>query len=299
MKREDLFESIEKQIIAEKVYRAQIRKKLGEFKVLQEAKAKRQLVLEKLFRKKLREDLKSLTLLPEAKKSTYIHNTTGMNALEDLFSNTNLLSVLESDYKILTTSYEQRRDYRERIMQLVLSIFSQENLKKDDETKSLKESLHRLYEQDDPDIQITVDDDDLPDDKVVGPKRDEMEKEKEEQKKEDSENADAMDKKEDATGVRRAELAFKKIENSIKTAYETLGNPADQQEFKRFLIANLGMYFKRFEEALSNEPKADIPDDAQQAIEDAEAKLDSEETEGTEDVGGSEEDEEMDLDLGF
>jgi len=298
MKREDLFESIEKQIIAEKVYRAQIRKKLGEFKVLQEAKAKRQLVLEKLFRKKLREDLKSLTLLPEAKKSTYIHNTTGMNALEDLFSNTNLLSVLESDYKILTTSYEQRRDYRERIMQLVLSIFSQENLKKDDETKSLKESLHRLYEQDDPDIQITVDDDDLPDDKVVGPKRDEMEKEKE-QKKEDSENADAMDKKEDATGVRRAELAFKKIENSIKTAYETLGNPADQQEFKRFLIANLGMYFKRFEEALSNEPKADIPDDAQQAIEDAEAKLDSEETEGTEDVGGSEEDEEMDLDLGF
>ena len=298
MKREDLFESIEKQIIAEKVYRAQIRKKLGEFKVLQEAKAKRQLVLEKLFRKKLREDLKSLTLLPEAKKSTYIHNTTGMNALEDLFSNTNLLSVLESDYKILTTSYEQRRDYRERIMQLVLSIFSQENLKKDDETKSLKESLHRLYEQDDPDIQITVDDDDLPDDKVVGPKRDEMEKENE-QKKEDSENADAMDKKEDATGVRRAELAFKKIENSIKTAYETLGNPADQQEFKRFLIANLGMYFKRFEEALSNEPKADIPDDAQQAIEDAEAKLDSEETEGTEDVGGSEEDEEMDLDLGF
>lgn len=298
MKREDLFESIEKQIIAEKVYRAQIRKKLGEFKVLQEAKAKKQLVLEKLFRKKLREDLKSLTLLPEAKKSTYIHNTTGMNALEDLFSNTNLLSVLESDYKILTTSYEQRRDYRERIMQLVLSIFSQENLKKDDETKSLKESLHRLYEQDDPDIQITVDDDDLPDDKVVGPKRDEMEKEKE-QKKEDSENADAMDKKEDATGVRRAELAFKKIENSIKTAYETLGNPADQQEFKRFLIANLGMYFKRFEEALSNEPKADIPDDAQQAIEDAEAKLDSEETEGTEDVGGSEEDEEMDLDLGF
>lgn len=298
MKREDLFESIEKQIIAEKFYRAQIRKKLGEFKVLQEAKTKKQLILEKLFRKKLREDLKSFTLLSEAKKSAYIHKTTGMNALEDLFSNTNLLSVLESDYKILTTSYEQRRDYRERIMQLVLSIFSQENLKKDDETKSLKESLHRLYEQDDPDIQITLDDDDLPEDKIVGPKRTEMEQEKE-QALEDSKNASAIDQKEDTTGVRRAELAFNKIENSIKTAYESLGNPADQQEFKTFLIANLNMYFKRFEEALSNEPQADIPDDAQQAIEDAEEKIDSEETEGTEDTSGSEEGEEMELDLGF
>ena len=59
------------------------------------------------------------------------------------------------------------------------------------------------------------------------------------------------------------------------------------------------MYFKRFEEALSNEPQADIPDDAQQAIEDAEEKIDSEETEGTEDTSGSEEGEEMELDLGF
>ena len=298
MKREDLFESIENQILAERVYRAQIRKKFNEFKVLQEAQRKKKFIVEKIYRNYIRKQLSSLTLIAEAKKSTFIHKTTGMNALEDLFSNTNLLSVLEGDYKILTTSYEQRRDYRERIMELVLSIFTQENLNASD-TDSLKESLHRLYEQEEADIQITVDDEDPPEDKIVGPKRDEMEKEKEEQKKEDSENADAIDRKEDATGVRRAELAFKKIENSIKTAYETLGNPADQQEFKTFLIANLNMYFRQFEEGLSNEPQADIPDDAKQAIEDAEAKLDSEETEGTEDAGGSEEDEEMDLDLGF
>lgn len=298
MKREDLFESIENQILAERVYRAQIRKKFNEFKVLQEAQRKKKFIVEKIYRNYIRKQLSSLTLMAEAKKSTFIHKTTGMNALEDLFSNTNLLSVLEGDYKILTTSYEQRRDYRERIMELVLSIFTQENLNASD-TDSLKESLHRLYEQEEADIQITVDDEDPPEDKIVGPKRDEMEKEKEEQKKEDSENADAIDRKEDATGVRRAELAFKKIENSIKTAYETLGNPADQQEFKTFLIANLNMYFRQFEEGLSNEPQADIPDDAKQAIEDAEAKLDSEETEGTEDAGGSEEDEEMDLDLGF
>lgn len=293
MKREDLFESIEKQIIAEKVYRSQIRKKLGEFKSLQETKARKQVILEKLFRKKLREDLKSFTIMSEAKKSTYIHKTTGMNALEDLFSNSNLLSVLEGDYKILTTSYEQRRDYRERIMELVLGIFTQENLGRDEEVGSLKESLHRLYEQEEPDIQITLDDDDLPEDKIVGPKRTEMEQEKE-QALEDSKNASAIDQKEDATGVRRAELAFNKIENSIRTAYESLGNPADQQEFKTFLIANLNMYFKQFEEGLSNEPQADIPDDAKQAIEDAEAKIDSAET----DAGDTEEDEELEVDLG-
>ena len=54
------------------------------------------------------------------------------------------------------------------------------------------------------------------------------------------------------------------------------------------------MYFKQFEEGLSNEPQADIPDDAKQAIEDAEAKIDSAET----DAGDTEEDEELEVDLG-
>ena len=301
MKREDLFESIEKQILAEKVYRSQIRKKLDEFKVLQENKMKKQTILEKLYRAKIRKDMASFVRLVEGKKSTYVHKTTGMNALEDLFSNTNLLSVLESDYKILTTSYEQRRDYKERIMELVLDLFTQDSINKNKDAEAISESLQRLFEEEEPDIQITVDDEDPPEDKIVGPKRDEMEKEKE-QAREDSENADAIDLKQDATGVRRADLAFKKIENSIQTAYDTLGNPADQAEFKRFLIANLNMYFKQFEKALSNEPQADIPEDAQQAIEDAENKLDSAETEedtgedtGADDAGGEEE---MEVDLG-
>jgi hypothetical protein len=286
MKREDLFESIDRQILAERVYRSQIKKKLGEFKILQETKVKKQVIIEKIYRSYLRKQLASALVLIEAKKQPYIHKTTGMNALEDLFSNTNLLSVLEGDYKILTTSYEQRKDYKERVMELVLDIFEQDSLGKDEVSKSINEAIHRLYEEEDADIQITVDDD-LPEDKVVGPKRDDMEKEKE-QSREDSENADSIDQKEDATGVRRAELAFKKIESSIRTAYETLGNPADQTEFKRFLIANLSMYFKQFEEGLSNEPQADIPNDAQQAIKDAEDKIGSSEPEDGE---------EMELDL--
>lgn len=291
MNREDLFENIEKQIIAEKVYRRNIRAKLNEFKVIKENKNKKQLIAEKIYRAKLRKSIKSF--VTEAKKGTYVHNSTGMNALEDLFSNTNLLSVLESDYKILTTSYEQRKDYREMIMTLVLNMFKQEDLSQSEDLKDLSESLHRLYEQDEPDIQITIDDD-IPEDKIVGPKRTEMEDEKE-QKREDDDNANSIDPKKDATGVRRAEIAFGKIENNINNVYKTLGNPDDQMEFKRYLIANLGMYFKTFEEALSNEPKADIPDDAQQAIEDAERKLSSEEGMGSPETDDSEE-LEVDLD---
>ena len=293
MKREDLYESIEKQILAEKVYRSQIRKKLDEFKVLKENKAKKQLIAEKIYRAKLRKMFGGVAIkLAEGKKSTFIHKTTGMNALEDLFSNTNLLSVLEGDYKILTTSYEQRKDYKERVMELVLDLFTQANINKNKDAEPISESLQILFEEEEPDIQITIDDEDPPEDKIVGPKRDEMEKEKE-QAREDSENADAIELKQDATGVRRADLAFNKIKNSIETAYDTLGNPADQEEFKRFLIANLNMYFKQFEKALSNEPQADIPEDAQQAIEDAENKLDTAET-GEDDAGG----EEMEVDLG-
>lgn len=73
MKREDLFESIEKQILAEKVYRSQIKKRLGEFKILQESKRKKQVIIEKIYRKHLRNQLSSLAVLIEAKKQSFIH----------------------------------------------------------------------------------------------------------------------------------------------------------------------------------------------------------------------------------
>ena len=75
MKREDLFESIEKQILAEKVYRSQVKKKLGEFKILQETKAKKQVIVEKIYRSHLRRQLSSVALMIEAKKQSYVHKT--------------------------------------------------------------------------------------------------------------------------------------------------------------------------------------------------------------------------------
>ena len=217
MKREDLFESIEKQIIAEKVYRSRIKKAIVEFKALNEHKKKKNLIAEKIFRAKIRNGIKILI----EKKTTRIHSSTGMNALEDLFSNSNLLSVLESDYKILTTSKEQRDDYKQHIMQQVINLFKLEDLAPEKEgSDSLSESLQRLFEEE-PDISITVDDaDDLPDDKVVGPARDEMEEEEDNQ---NDENADSIDPDKDLTGRNRADGAFNKIQKALKMLTTHLG----------------------------------------------------------------------------
>ena len=51
--------------------------------------------------------------------------------------------------------------------------------------------------------------------------------------------------------------SFKKIETNIIDAYELLSNPEDQELFYDYLIANLKLYFKKFEQEL--EPSVDEP----------------------------------------
>lgn len=274
MKREDLFESIDKQILAEKVYRKRIRDAIGNFSSLHEDQKKKKMIVEKIYRAKIQNELKSLL---EA-KDTRIHNSTGMNALEDLFSNSNLLSVLRGDYKLLTTSYEQRKDYRDHMMAKIIGMFQLKDL--DPEKSEINESLRSLFEE--ADISIQVSDEELPEDKIVGPVRDEIEDEK--QNKEDDENAESIDKDDDFTGRNRADLAFSKIEKSIKTAYDTLGNPADRQEFKTYLIANLKMYFEQFEQALAGDVDPQYSSDVNKAVTDAQTELDDADANETEEI---------------
>ena len=61
----------------------------------------------------------------------------------------------------------------------------------------------------------------------------------------------------DETGRNVAFQCFKKIESSIIDSYELLGNDEDQELFYDYIIANLKLYFDKFEEELSsavNEP---------------------------------------------
>jgi hypothetical protein len=295
MKREDLFENIDRQIAAERFYRHKIKEGITKFVSVRRDSKKKKMIIEKIFRAKIQKDLHALL----EKKQTRIHNSTGMNSLEDLFSNTNLLSVLESDYYYLTTSEEQRKDYKNHVLTAVIGMFKNIDLSPDGEGK-LEESLQKLFEEEEADIQVEVTDEDLPEDKIVGPARDEIEDEKE---KDEDENAESIDPSEDLTGRNRAMSAISKIEKSIKDSYNVLGNPADKSDFKTYLIANLKLYFDQWENSLQNDANPQFSNDVEQAVGDAEAALadeGGEDTgeEGGDDLAGTEGEEELDLDLG-
>ena len=61
--------------------------------------------------------------------------------------------------------------------------------------------------------------------------------------------------------------SFKKIESSVIDSYELLSNPEDQEIFYDYLIANLKLYFDKFEGELAgqvNEPSNQAYDDAKE-----------------------------------
>ena len=82
---------------------------------------------------------------------------------------------------------------------------------------------------------------------------------------------------------------FKKIQTNIIDAYELLDDEEDQELFYDYLIANIKLYFDKFEDELSG----DIEEPTNQAYEDAKAEQDKEEQFGS---GGIEDLLEINLD---
>ena len=67
-------------------------------------------------------------------------------------------------------------------------------------------------------------------------------------------------------------FSFKKIESSIVDAYDLLSNSEDQELFYDYLIANLKLYFDKFEDELEvggEEPTNQAYDTAKQSQPDA------------------------------
>ena len=287
MKREELFESINNQIIGERVFRAKIKQGLSEYTTIRENQKRKELIAEKIYRAKIKQDLKLFL----EKKDTVRYKSTGLNSLDDLFMNSNFLTTLETPYYTLTTSKEQRDDYKNHVLQAILDIYKTANPEEDPE--SLNESLQYIFEQEDADIsiQLSDEDDELPDDKVVGPERRDREEVKE--KELESDNAESMDEEGDFTGRNKAQSAVSKVEKSIKDYYDDLGNPDDKADFKTYLIANLRLYFDRWENSLKNEVDPQFSDDVNKAVSDAEADIEAGEVSDK----GTADDDMADLDL--
>jgi hypothetical protein len=201
--------------------------------------------------KELRSVIRRLLEGQSAVASVAKHESTGINTLEDLLKNSNLLSVLETGYKSLTTDKQQRDSYRAHILNAVEKSLAPEESRKeagaDAELEPVEEEI---------DISIS----DKPED---DPAFIDVEDKVEEPVEEPDEREEFGLAGADKTGRNRAYDDFQDIEKNILVAYDNLDNPKDIQMFEEYLLKNLALYFDKFEGELSTTPEE--PEAAQDA----------------------------------
>jgi hypothetical protein len=211
--------------------------------------------------KELRSIIRSLAEGQSAVASVAKHDSTGINTLEDLLKNSNVLSVLETGFKSLTTDKQQRDSYRNHILSAVEKSLAPEESRKD---AGEDEELAPVEE----DVEIAISDrpEDDPDFIDVSDEEPEPEPEPDERETFGLEG-------EDKTGRNRAYDDFQDIEKNILTAYDNLDNEQDMQMFEEYLLKNLSLYFDKYESELQVNPEtpaaaADaVPDEPSAAAE--------------------------------
>jgi hypothetical protein len=187
--------------------------------------------------------------------TTAKHNSTGINALEDLLKNTNVLSTIETGYKTLTTDKQQRDSYRNHILDAV-----QRSLAPEEERKLASDDIV------DEEVDIEIGDNVPENDPAF------IDVEEEEVEEEPDEREEFGLEGEDKTGRNRAFTDFKDIEKVILTAFDDLDNQNDIDLFTEYLIKNLSLYFDKFEAEL------DVNVEAPAAATDAVANMGSADT---------------------
>jgi len=173
------------------------------------------------------------------------HDSTGINALEDLLRNSNLLSVLETGYKSLTTALQQRISFRNHILSAVgLALAPEESRKEAGEDVEITEDVE---------IDITDKPEDDPD--FIDVTKDSVAAAEVEEPEVDEKEEFGIDG-EDKTGRNRAFTDFHDVEKNILTQFDDLDNPIDMAMFEEYLIKNLALYFDKFENELNAEVEA-------------------------------------------
>lgn len=169
------------------------------------------------------------------------NKSTGINVLEELLKK--IIPILETDFKSLTTNPEQRKSYRAHIINAVENSLTPAkiNTQAGEEDKNID-----LDEEIDINVGGLADDD-----KFIDIRTDAEKFAADEAEAEDPRDSFGRDIEGDETGRNVAYQSYKKIESNIIDAYELLGDPEDQELFYDYLIANLKLYFNKFEEELA------------------------------------------------
>ena len=182
-----------------------------------------------------------------------VHDNTGINTLKDLMKNTNVLSTLREVYKTLTTDTNQKQSFRAHIIKWVEDTLAPVKLNDADSAADLSEEVGVDIEGVNDDMFIDAADGSEKDQPEVG----------------DEENTMQAISGEDTTGRNKAERVYPTIEKSIIDYYGELDNPEDQEMFYDYLIANLKLYFDKWDSEMSTgveEPTNDEYEAAKQAI---------------------------------
>lgn len=171
------------------------------------------------------------------------HPHTGINVLEDLLKK--IIPVVQADFKILTTSPDQRQSFRAHLINGIQnSIISlKTTVRAVPKNPALKERVFTIYEE----IDIDVGDEamfiDIEDKKPPS----------DQEKFAHGADSEVGSQEDLITGRNQAFTTFKKIEKSIIDSYDLLSNPQDQDLFYTYLITNMKLYFDKFEDQLASQ----------------------------------------------
>ena len=239
-----------KQLIQEEKLRLLIRrsiKTINDKKTLDEQREKEE-----------RQQLRSYIIkLVEAEKNLVApHPSTGINVLEDLLKK--IIPQIETEYKKLTTSHEQRASFQTHIINalqnsLAPTMASEKAGSVEEEEKAID---IELYEAEDIEMGVgdEVKDDATENDEFI-------DIENTGGSADSDERADAFGVEgEDETGRNMAFKAFERIETSVVDAYAILSNDEDRELFYDYLLTNMKLYFDKFEDELTSilpEPTTD------------------------------------------
>jgi hypothetical protein len=160
------------------------------------------------------------------------HRSTGINVLEDLLKK--IVPILEDDFKLLTTDAAQRGSFRAHIINAVVGSLTPVEVNNDAGGLSEEVDIDVGGGESEKFIDIRTD----------------AEKASEDEDEKDPVNTFGIEG-EDETGRNLAYASYKKIESSVIDAYDLLSNSEDQEIFYEYLIANLKLYFDKFEDELA------------------------------------------------
>tara|TARA_Y100001963_G_C6693926_1_gene406033 strand:- start:82 stop:834 length:753 start_codon:yes stop_codon:yes gene_type:complete len=233
----------------EQMLRKQIRKAINIVKEKRDAETKAKLLEEAKLRRVIRKLISETTVgasVPERK--------TGRNQLEKVLKE--IIKILEEEFKQLTTSAEQRNSFKKHILNGVKNLLATERIGPDEDGV-----IEEPIAEQEIDIEVGEDEDEAFID--VRPDAD--------QEIEVSPEEEFGIEGEDKTGRNFAYDAFKRIENQIMKGYEKLDTPEDRDIFYDYLLINLDLYFKKFEDELQQElPEPSVPEPANQPEEEPE-----------------------------